>query len=133
MSDFAIWIGGTWATPPNSAMPSSIGSPIIEGAPVVRSNEPTARNGQGAPVGVDDELFAVVGRTRINAAGLAWWYTTVGIGSSVSKDVTVRLWNPETQAWTAYSATMWKPTYVAGYAGLKVTNFSVRFTNLQAI
>ena len=133
MSTFAIWIGGTWATPPDSAMPSSIGSPVIEGAPIVRSNEPTARNGQGAPVGVDDELFAVVGRTRINATGLAWWYTTVGIGSSVSKDVTVRLWNPETQAWTAYSATMWKPTSVAGYAGLEVTNFMVKFTNLQAI
>lgn len=133
MSNFAIWLGGTWAVPPNSAMPSSTGSPVIDGAPVVRGYEPTARSGVGDPVGVDDELFAVVGRSRINATGLAWWYTTVGIGSDVSKAVAVRLWNPQTQAWTAYSAIMWRPTYVAGYAGHKVTDFLVKFTNLQPI
>lgn len=133
MTNFAIWIGGTWTVPPASAMPSSIGSPVIEGGPIVRGNDPTARDGFGAPCGVDDELFVVVGRTKINATGMAWWYDTVGIGSAVSKQVAVRLWDMVTGDWTAYSATMWQPTFVSPYAGYKVTNFSVRFTNLEPI
>lgn len=133
MSNFAIWIGGTWTTPPAAAMPIGVGSPDLTGAPIVRGYPATARSGFGRPVGVDDELFAVVGRPYIDATGMAWWYTTVGIGDEISKSVTVRLWNVKTQAWTAYSAIMWEPTYDMGRAAYKVTNFMVRFTNLEVV
>lgn len=133
MTSFAIWIGGTWTTPPAAAMPIGVGDVNLPGAPIVRRHPPTARSGFGKPIGVDDERFAAVGRPYIDATGMAWWYTTVGIGSDTSKSVTVRLWNPVTQAWTAYSGTMWQPSYDQGRAAYKVTNFMVMFTNLQEV
>ena len=133
MSNFSILLSGVWTVPPNDAMPISVGDPSMDGAPVVRENEPYARDGLGNPVAVDDEKYAVVGRPYINATGLAWWYTTVGLGSSVSKRVYVRLWNPQTQAWTDYSAVMWRPVHPGGRAGYKLEGFKVKFTGLEAL
>ena len=114
-------------------MPVGIGDPVIEGAPIVLRYPPSARSGMGYPVGIDDELFALVGRPEINSTGLAWWYTTAGIGSSTSKDISVRLWNPVAQAWVAYSGIMWQPSYNTGKAGYRITEFMVKITNLTPI
>jgi len=130
---FQVLIGATWTTPPNDAMPSSLGSPVIEGAPVVRWYEPEGRDGLGRPVATSSEMYAVIGRSVINATGMAWWYTTVGLGSSVSKAISVKLFNPVSQTWISYSGLAWRPTYAAGKAGLKLTNFMIRITNLVAL
>lgn len=133
MSNFAIWIGGTWTIPPNEAMPIGIGNPIIDGAPIVRRNSPTARDGRGKPVAVDDELFAIVGRPNIGETGRTWWYTTVGIIEGVSKPVNVRLYDPVYNSWRGYSGTMWMPSYNTGMAGKRVTEFMVHFSGLTRL
>ena len=130
---FQVLIGATWTTPPNDAMPSSLGSPVIEGAPIVRWYEPEGRDGLGRPVATSSEMYAVIGRSAINATGMAWWYTTVGLGSNVSTAISVKLFNPVSQTWVSYSGLAWRPTYAAGKAGLKLTNWMIRITNLVAL
>lgn len=127
---FQVKISGSWTTPPNDAMPAQSGSPIIEAAPIVRWYEPEGRDGEGRPVAASSEMYAVIGRSVINTAGMAWWYSTVGLGSNVSTPIEVKLFNPVTQSWLGYSGLAWRPTYVAGKAGLKVTNFMIKITNL---
>lgn len=132
---FAIWISGAWAEPPASAAPIAAGSILLPYAPVVLENEFTARTGNGLPAGKDDELFAVVGRPFINSTGLAWWYTTVGIGTSPYQSVAVRLWRVPTQTWTDYTGIMYQPTYdkPIAEAGYRLRNFRVEFRKLVAV
>lgn len=135
MSSFAIWISGSWQEPPAAAAPIAVGNTILPYAPVVLRNPPTARTGNGYPAGRDDELFAIVGRPYINSTGLAWWYTTVGIGTSDYRPVTVRLWNRWSQAWVAYTGIMYQPQYddPQAEAGYRLRNFRVEFRKLVAI
>lgn len=130
---FQVKIGSTWTTPPNDAMPAQVGSPVIDGAPIVRWYEPEGRDGEGRPVAVSSEMYAVIGRSVINMTGMAWWYSTVGLGSSVSTHIEIKLFNPVSQTWVGYSGLAWRPTYAAGKAGLKLTNFTIRITNLVAL
>lgn len=128
---FQVKIGSVWTTPPDAAKPASIGSDIIPGAPIVRWSEPEGRDGYGRPVSASSEMYAIIGRTSINAEGMAWWYTTVGLGTNVSTSIKVKLFNPVTQEWTKYSGLAWRPTYSGGKAGNKVTDFSIKITNLE--
>lgn len=131
MSEFQVKISGVWTTPPNDAKPVGIGSSRIDLAPIVRRNAPSARSGLGYPVGIDDELWAEVGRPRINATGLAWWYTTVGLAGNDYISAEVRLFDPEDQTWHTYSGYMWRPVYTGvGMAGTRLVDFRVRITNL---
>lgn len=130
---FQVLIGATWTTPPNAAMPASAGSPVIDGAPIVRWYEPEGRDGEGRPVATSSEMYAIIGRSVIDSTGLAWWYSTVGLGSNVSTAISVKLFNPVTQSWVSYSGLAWRPTYASGKAGLKLTNFMIKITNLVAI
>ena len=100
---FQVKIGSTWTTPPLEAMPSSIGSDIIDGAPIVRYYEAEARDGYGRPVAVSSEMYAIIGRAVISLTGMAWWYTTVGLGSNVSTEIYIKLFDPVSQTWTSYS------------------------------
>ena len=132
-STFQVKIGATWTTPPDAAMPASIGSDVIDNAPIVRYYEAETRDGYGRPVIVSSEMYAIIGRTSINTTGMAWWYTTVGLGSNVSTVVNITLFDPITQTWLAYSGYAWRPTYDRGKAGNKVTNFMIKVTNLVAL
>ncbi len=132
---FAIWLSGAWAEPPAVAAPVAIGSTLLPYAPIVLRNPPTGRSGNGYPIGADDELFAIVGRPSITSTGIAWWYTTVGIGTSSYKPVAVRLWNRWTQAWTDYTGIMYQPISddPQGEAGYRLRNFRVEFRKLVVI
>lgn len=119
-------------TPPDDAQPAGIGTAEIRYAPIVQRNQATARTGTGAPCGIDDELFAIIGRPRINTTGLAWYYNFVG--SNPSASVTVQLFDTVTQTWITYNATMWAPQYTpTGYAGTRISEFTVRFSNLVPV
>lgn len=130
---FQVLIGATWTTPPNDAMPASTGSPVIDGAPIVRWYEPEGRDGEGRPVSTSSEMYAIIGRSVINTTGMTWWYSHVGLGSNVSTPISVKLFNPVTQSWIGYSGLAWRPTYAQGKAGLKLTGFMIKITNLVAI
>lgn len=102
-------------------------------APIVRWNEPEARDGYGRPIATSSEMYAIIGRPSINTTGMAWWYTTVGLGTNVSTTIYVKLFNPVTQTWTNYSGLAWRPTFSGGKAGNKVTDFAIKITNLEAL
>lgn len=131
---FQIKPGASWLSPPASAMPVGINSSRIDLAPIVRRYGPEGRNGTGQPCLINDELWAVIGRPRINSVGLLFWYTTVGIGDRPAMDVEVKLFDPQTQNWRTFAGVMWQPTYSGvGIAGGKVAEFSIRFSNLEVI
>lgn len=131
---FQLKISGSWETPPVDARPAGIGSARIDLAPIVQRNEPAGRTGTGGPARINAELFAIVGRPRMNTTGMEWWYQTSGIGTQPSMSVEVKLFDPIDQVWHTYSGTMWRPTYSgSGFAGTKVLEFRVRFTNLELI
>ena len=131
-----MWDAGTgsysWTAPPDDAVPQSNDLNRIEYAPMVQRNGPTARTGTGAPCNTDDELFATVGRSIINQTGQTWWYSTLGMAGQDSMSVTVRLYDPEAQSWSAYTGTMWRPTYTAGFRNNQLVDFRVLISNLEA-
>lgn len=127
---FQVYIGTTWTTPPDDAKPAGIGNPVLDYAPVVRYNEPTYRTGNGLPAGIVTELWAEIGRPRINASGLSWWYNTVGIGENSSVYKGVALYNLRTQQWEQYYGYLWQPTFTRGMAGLWFLDFRIRITGL---
>jgi hypothetical protein len=133
VTSFKVKINGTWTTPPSYAMPASIGSSVHSNAPVVRWNEPTGRDGNGRPVAASSDMYATIGRSAIGSTGLAWWYDTVGLGTSLSTPIEVRLFNPVFQAWAYYSGFAWRPTYNSGRAGQKLTDFTIRITSLTLL
>lgn len=136
MTEFAIYISGAWTEPPQAAAPAALGSSrFAEGhGPIVRRYDPLERDGNGDPVRADDELWAVVGRPIIDATGRSWWYTTVGIGTSAEyMTVAVRLYDMRTSTWRNFTGKMWQPTYGEAVAGLKVSNWTVRFSNLTPL
>ena len=130
-----ILVGSVPTTPPSYAMPVSIGSPIMDTAPVVRHHEPTARNGVGEPVGVSLEKFTVIGRTSIAQLGLAWWHTTLGMYDNdvQSSLVFIKLLQPSTGEWRWYSGIAWRPTFTSGQAGNKVRDFKIHISNLTSV
>lgn len=130
---FMIVVDGSPVAPPSYAMPASLGSPVIENAPVIRRHEPTARNGTGLPVGVSSELFTTIGRTTISSEGLVWWHVTAGLGTSVSTSVTVKLFDATTGTWDWYDGVAWRPTFTSGQAGNKVRDFKIHISNLVAV
>ena len=131
-TEFQVYHGSSWRIPSIDAKPVGINSPRIDLAPIVRYYEPQARSGYGFPVQVDAELWAEVGRPLINSTGLAYWYTTIDMGTNAYVQRYVVLWNPTTQTWTSYQGYLWRPVWGAGQAGLKVLDFKVRITNLVA-
>ena len=128
-------VGGiTPQIPPDHAMPSSTGSPVMDAAPVVRWHEPTARSGTGVPVGASQEMFTTIGRSVINSSGLVWWYSTLGMYSNIwSVTVKVKLLNPTSGAWEWFSGTAWRPTFTSGQAGNKVRDFRIHISNLAPV
>jgi len=131
-TEFGVYYNGTWKAPVTAAMPVSIGSQRIDLAPIVKFSIPMARAAAGFPIQVNDEMWAEVGRPKINATGLAWWFSASGasLGDAAYNSRYVVLWNPTTQLWTPYSCYMWRPEYVGGYAPYGLSEFKVRITNL---
>lgn len=131
-SQFQIYYSGTWRTPSTAAMPVSIGSYRIDLAPIVKYSLPLGRSAAGFPIQVDDEMWAEVGRPKINSSGLSWWFGLSGanLEANAYNQRYVVLWNPITQLWTSYLGYIWRPDWVAGHAGYQIADFKVRITNL---
>jgi hypothetical protein len=127
---FEILLNGAWTTPPSYAMPSS-NDWRMPNAPVVIYPPSAGRDGNGYPIRMDLELRAQIGRSIIDSQGQYWWWHTAcadfvnGYANRV-----VKLWNPKTAQWTAYSGVLWEPRYGGGIPGEKLYDFVIQITNL---
>lgn len=130
MTEFQLYFDGQWNTPPNKAKPSGFGKSEISYPSVIRRNLPIGRTGAGIPTDIDTELWAEIGREFIEPEGYSWYYDNAGLGTVDYKEMYVKLYDPETSAWTSYYGKVWHPSYDGVAAPYTLINFRVHMSTL---